>query len=203
MKQLSVLIAVFVVSFNTSFAKGSCGGHGCGGHGGVAVGAHHNPFDKIDRICFPGYVVYMNDTVKGNVSVKDEKVKVDIGLITKQYKMSDKGLQSIYLNNNDQVLFMTHLDNKGKKFYRLLHMGKLSLYDDRYDFSYKLRGIDVGDMMLAYSGKVEPLDPFPALRSKKRLVASINKVYGMNLDYKEMKWEDVVACIHNLDKSTE
>jgi hypothetical protein len=200
MKKFFLIFIIYsCAGLNSSFAKGcSGGGHGCG-HGAVVCASHHNPYSNINKKSFLGYIVYGADTIWGNISVDEDRITVDLGLTTRKFKERDKLIHSVFLSDDDKTLFLTRLKEKDRRFYRLLHKGKLSIYDDKYEFSYRPEDIHVSEMMLAYDGKLRPLEPFISFHNKRNLITIINKVYASNLDYRTMKWKDVYTYVRGLD----
>ena len=68
MKQFTFLFVCFLFTgFCNVSAKGCGGGHSCGAGVGVVGCGYHDPFSKIRNESFPGYIVYKNDTIAGDL----------------------------------------------------------------------------------------------------------------------------------------
>ncbi len=151
-----------------------------------------------------GYIVYKGDTIKGLIMMGLDGVYLDHiqnNGSGKFYdvKFKDRGLKTIMMYNADnKPLCLTRVKESDKKLMRLLHEGKLTVYDDRIGYVYTPDDIDPFLVVVSYNGEVETLGSFSKGETRKDLIAYINDVYGLKIDYKT-KWSELMLTMDGLD----
>ncbi len=151
-----------------------------------------------------GYIVYKGDTIKGLIMLTLDGINLDHRYNETQgkfydLKFKDRDLKTIMMYNVDnKPLCLTRVKTTDKKMMRLLHEGKLTVYDDRVGYVYSPDDIDPFLVVVSYDGEVETLGSFSRGETRKDLIAFINKVYDLNIDFKT-KWSDLLLKMDGLD----
>jgi len=143
---------------------------------------------------FDGYIVYCHDTAYGLINLTADGVYFDGGDLQLKVPYKHQGLKAVVLyNEQNEELYLKRIGND-KILSRVLHDGKLVVYDsyysfDKSDFSY-------ASLNAAYRGKEQR--PLVMLDSRVHMIRTINRVYGSDLptDY---DWSAVVQHINTLD----
>ena len=152
-----------------------------------------------------GYVVYKTDTLKGLIWVSKTEVLLERMLDSKysyvnDFKLKNTDLKTIMLYNQDgKPLCLTRVKPTDKRMMRLVHEGKLNIYDDQIRYIYKPTDIDKAMIVISYNGEVEELGAFFSSHTKYDLIGYINDIYGLNLDHKSISWKDLLVKIDGLD----
>ena len=157
------------------------------------------PVNSIKNTSLDGYIVYDQDTISGIVTLDHHSVYLEQPINEKkEYSyhalMNDKYLKSIALFRGSEELYLTHIPGDHKKMWRVLHSGKLMVYDDNYAFSAS-KNIDHNNMRILLPGHANYLD----IESKKQFIWCINKAYGLHLKSKDFTWRrlfDYMDTLH-------
>jgi|GEM_PF-6067344 len=88
---------------------------------------------------FDGYVVYENDTIAGVVTIAANEVSLEYRNIKNNrrsisYDLRDSKLQAITLYKGPRELNLVRLNSTDKHLNRVVHCGRLSVYDRSYSF---------------------------------------------------------------------
>lgn len=151
-----------------------------------------------------GYIVYKGDTIKGLMmltlnSVFMERPRRHGPSTMYDINFKDKDLKTIMMYNTDnKPLCLTRVKETDKKMMRMLHEGKLNVYDDRLDYVYSTEDIDPFLVVVSHNGEVETLGSFSRGETRKDLIAYINDIYGLKIDYKT-KWSELLLTMDGLD----
>jgi len=207
----------FVLSVNHAIAKG-CGGHGGGGHGGCGKGGHgsrgghsshgvydNNPEYSLSAKFIPlnGYIVYDKDTLTGLIILNNLSVSLGKSANNKdenghKYFYNDRLLKSVVVYGKNQELFLTRINSGDKTLSRVLHFGRLRIFDDRYCF-ISPDNIDKGRMKVAFDDQFKTVGSFVSLDTRYPLIKSVNKIYGLHLKTSEYSWDHLYSYITMLD----
>ena len=165
------------------------------------IGKHTTPpAEPID-----GYVVYNRDTIKGSLLMYNREVQIEVPINETysyfySFKMRDTCLKSIQMFNKDnKPLIMARVAPGDKRMMRLVHEGKLTIFDGRRKFIYKPRDVDRGIMVVCYDNVVDDLGTFLAANTKRDLIMYINDIYGLNINPKTISWQQLLRKIDELD----
>jgi len=152
----------------------------------------------------PGYVVFENDTLKGvvtltgkgvNVETTDQQQKYDYAFAARK-----EGLTYVTVYNTDSSqLNLVRVDDDSRRLYRVIHEGKLNLYDGRHKFIYQPEDIDIQSLYVVYNGEGSELRARSKEDAKIRLTQFVNKAYGLNLDSKDFTWKALLVYLDKLD----
>lgn len=151
-----------------------------------------------------GYIVYKGDTLKGAIMMSKTELyfeKYEFGNKTKYYviKLRNPELKTIVMYNYDnKVLCITRIRPTDKKMHRLLHEGKLNIYDDWVRYIYDPGDIDPFMLIVEYNGEIEELGSFAKAGTKRDLVGYINDIYGLNLPY-NISWRKLMHIMDEQD----
>ncbi|MBS1584801.1 MAG: hypothetical protein JSS82_04580 [Bacteroidetes bacterium] len=218
MKSFILLTAFFnLLAGSPLLAKGA-GGH-CSSHAGhssahchgtvhafyAGHGTYHSsedPFRELYKRTYDGYIVYNGDTLAGNINLVKGVLVLDNnkpGTAFGNYMLGDSLLTGIMLHNDQAFLTMVRFRGSDKHFYRLVHSGRLNLYDDNLSFNYDAKNVNLSEMRVAYDGKVQEMNDFWTTFPKKRLVYFVNTVYGTNLESAKYDKRALLAYIASLN----
>lgn len=218
MKNFILLTAFFILFANSTLLAKGAGGH-CSGHAGHSAahchgtfhtfyaghgthGSSEDPFRELYKRTYDGYIVYNGDTLAGDINLVKGLLVLNngtTGTAFDNYMLGDSLLTVIVLRNDQALLSMERLPGADKNFYRLVHSGRLNLYDDKLSFKYDANNVDLSEMRVAYDGKVQEMNTFWTTFPKKRLVYFVNTVYGTALDsknYSKASLLDYVATLN-------
>lgn len=174
---------------------------GGGGNGGNGFAKHIITVSKSAD----GYIVYKKDTIKGLIMLTKTEVYLEHPLSSSystfyNLKLRNKELTTIMMYNVDKKpLCITRIKPDDKRMMRLIHEGKLNVYDDKYDYVYKPSDVDPYLIVVSYNGEVDDLGSFSSEGTRRDLVGYINDVYGLNINHKKTGWEQLLLTMDGLD----
>jgi hypothetical protein len=152
-----------------------------------------------------GYLVYNNDTLHGLITLYkkevwlEQPVNGDVSYFY-TYKMKDKSLKTIVLYNEEKKpVCFTRIPEKANRFLRVVHEGKLNIYDGRFGFVYRPKDIDKYLLVVSYNGIVDDLSSFLTETTKSDLIMYINDTYGLHYDARKITWKQLLIEIDKLD----
>ena len=151
-----------------------------------------------------GYVVYANDTLSGAISMRGNTVFLETADTARGYdykfKMKNKQLEYVTAyNDDDKQVKLVRLTKSKNKLWRVVHEGKLNLYDDDHRFIYRPEDIDKMSLIAEFNGQEKTLNSFYGVKSKDQLTAYINEAYGLHLDPKNYNWNQLLIYLDKLD----
>jgi len=191
MKHTLFLIVVVIISFQ-GLAKAP--------HAGVIIvpSVHKDPFDALNRKTFTGYIVHDNDTLRGLIEFKSDVVRVKDALFNTiaKYPLDNKRIHCIDLTNNaGNNIHLMRLKKDDGRYYRIVHQGKLTLYDRNFVFSYQPEDITMEHMYISYNGKIKNVHGLWALTDKRALIQAVNETYGTNLEPRDYTKDELLAYV--------
>lgn len=151
-----------------------------------------------------GYIVYKGDTLKGAIMMSKTELyfeKYELGGTSKYYviKLRNPELQTIMMYNYDKKpLCITRVRPTDKRMHRVIHIGKLNIYDDWIKYIYDPTDIDPYLIIVAYNGEVDELGSFARSGTRHDLIAYINDIYNMHIPY-NTQWSELLHTIDELD----
>ena len=151
-----------------------------------------------------GYIVYKGDTLKGAIMLSKTELyfeKYEFGEESKYYiiKLRNPALKTIMMYNHDnKPLCITRIRPTDKKMHRLLHEGKLNIYDDWMRYIYEPGDIDPFMLVVECNGEVDELGSFAKAGTKRDLVGYINDIYGLKLPY-NIGWSKLMHIMDEQD----
>jgi len=151
-----------------------------------------------------GYAVYARDTIRGNIKLKHGAVLLENTDSGRNYdytfKIKQHELACVTMYNDDnKQLNLVRLKDEPKKLWRIVHEGKLNIYDEHHDFIYTPNDIDIRTLTVVYNGETVSLHSSSVNEIKERLTEYVNKAYGLNLDAKKFNWNELLIYIDKLD----
>ena len=151
-----------------------------------------------------GYVVYEHDTITGLVTIESNAVLVESKDAQRNYdykfKLGNKGLEYVNVYNTDSsVLNMVRIKDGPKKMMRIVHEGRLNVYDANHGFIYKPEDIDAYSLTVVYNGVPEHIGSSSTPRTKLRLTEYVNKAYGLELNPNDFSWKELLVYMDKLD----
>jgi hypothetical protein len=151
-----------------------------------------------------GFVVYEHDTISGAVTIKNNAILVETADTARGYdykfRIKKPGLDYVTVYNDDnKQINLVRLKDEPKTLYRVIHEGKLNIYDERHDFIYRPEDVDARTLIVVYNGEIVHLHGHSPEREKQRLVAFVNKAYGTDLDPQKYNWKQLLIYIDKLD----
>lgn len=160
--------------------------------------------EQLSKEPMDGYVVFFNDTLSGAVTVDKRAISletIDSGRnYDYRFHQKDQGLQYVTVyNEDDKQLNLVRLKEEPKKLLRVIHTGKLNIYDSRRGFIYKPADIDVKTLTVSYNGEVASLHSNSVNDTKEWLTQYVNQAYGLNLDPNKFNWTELLIYIDKLD----
>ena len=160
--------------------------------------------DQISKEPMDGFVVFYDDTISGAVTVARRAVSMETTDSGKDYdyhfREKDPGLQYVAVyNEDDKQLNLVRLKGDTKKLWRVIHTGKLNIYDGRRGFIYKPEDIDLKTLTISYNAEITSINSSSAQETKQWLTGYVNQVYNLNLDPKKFTWNELLIYIDKLD----
>ncbi len=155
--------------------------------------------------CAVGYVVYNNDTIKGYIELAKNDVQIEAPLDNKYsrfytIKMKDKALTYMMMYTPEKrPVAMTRVRPNDKTLMRVVHEGKLNIYDDRLRNIYTPGDIDKNLILISHNGVVDDLSSFFTENTKRDLIGYVNDIYGLNLNPKAITWQELLVQVDMLD----
>jgi len=152
-----------------------------------------------------GYVVYNKDTMHGLIMlyrkelVMEQPIDADYSYFYK-FKMKDTALKTVVMYNEDKKpVCLTRAHDKSNRLLRLVHEGKLNIYDGRIGFVYRPKDIDKYLLVVSYDGITDDLSSFLTETTKSDLIMYINDIYGTHFVPKQISWRQLLLEIDRLD----
>lgn len=152
-----------------------------------------------------GYIVFKGDTLHGIVQLSKttlyfEQYQPHDQVKPYEIKLKNPDLQTIMVYNYDnKALCITKVQHDDKKMRRVIHKGKLNIYDDWMKYIYNPSDIDPYLLVVEYDGVVDELGTFTKGTMMRDLVAYVNDIYGLKLDARTMTWSKLMRQIDELD----
>ena len=117
-----------------------------------------------------------------------------------KFRIKKPGLDYVTVYNDDnKQINLVRLKDEPKTLYRVIHEGKLNIYDERHDFIYRPEDVDARTLIVVYNGEIVHLHGHSLEREKERLAAFVNKAYGTDLDPQKYNWKQLLIYIDKLD----
>ncbi len=203
----------YMWSFGTSFFYSPHYGYGGMGYGGGGYGggsSDNNNYsensNELEGFEMQGFVVYEHDTIPGIVTLEKNKVEIDNVDSGKHYdysfKMKKAGLTYITVYESDSSnnqLNLVRLPGDKKNLWRVVHEGKLNIYDKRRGFLYAPDDVDMKSIKVEYNGQSEALYTHSVSDAKRKLTEYVNRAYGSNLEPNKFSWKELLIYIDKLD----
>lgn len=149
------------------------------------------------------YVVYKGDTLGGVITLKNDRVVLaqtdsNEPKAANTFMLDDILLTSVvatgYMGQHD--LCLTRINPHDKKMMRVLHSGRMCVYDDRCMFP-DAGNIDAARIKIACGGDAVPHYPLVVLDPELYLIKKVNKAYG--LDLKKKDFDNMPGLLHYID----
>ena len=163
-----------------------------------------NGLVSITKRC-EGFVVYRGDTLHGLIilTVNEVMVEQPVGDELSNYhtfKLKNTDLETIMMYNFDKKpLCITRVSRNDKRMLRLVHCGKLNIYDDRIAYIYEPKDIDKNYIIISSEGVVDDLSSFLTENTKRDLIGYVNDIYGLKIEPKTISWQDLLKKVDMLD----
>lgn len=160
--------------------------------------------DQLSKQPMDGFVVFYNDTLSGAVTVAERAVSVETKDSGRNYDYhfheKNKGLQYVTVyNDDDKQLCLTRLNGDTKRLWRIVHVGKLNIYDRRRGFIYQPEDIDINTLKVSYNGVISSLKSSSQKAAKEWLTQFVNQAYNLQLDPKKFSWKELLIYVDKLD----
>jgi hypothetical protein len=155
----------------------------------------------VELHSFDGYVVYGKDTLPGIVTFNKNIVYLENSYSPGHrgvcsFLLAGKALHAVTVYYGNHELYLVRLSENEKRLSRVLHTGKLNIYDDSYKFP-TADNIHKSGLRIVYGGQMKSLKT--SGDTKKELIDHINAVYGLNLDANSFSWQGLLRYIDKLD----
>jgi hypothetical protein len=147
---------------------------------------------------YDGYLIYGDDTESGIITLGNKAAYLEQPInAKKEYSATawyaDKNLKDIVLFSGNNELHIKRLSDD-ELLWRILHTGKLNIYDDRCAFpSYD--NVHESHLKVVYGQQGRAIE----IRNRKELTDAINTAYGTHLRAKDYSWKQLLAYIDTLD----
>lgn len=157
------------------------------------------PDRTVHYSSYNGYIVYGIDTMRGVITMDRSSVHLEQPINDKKElaattAYSNKQLKAIVLFKGNRILHLTRFSEKERELWRIVHTGKLNIYDPIFSFPTP-NNIGRSMLKIAYHGQ----GTYKEVRNKKQLTDHINAAYGLKLDAKKYTWQELFALIDKLD----
>jgi hypothetical protein len=131
--------------------------------------------------------------------VMEQPIDADYSYFYK-FKMKDTALKTVVMYNEDKKpVCLTRAHDKSNRLLRLVHEGKLNIYDGRIGFVYRPKDIDKYLLVVSYDGITDDLSSFLTETTKSDLIMYINDIYGTHFVPKQISWRQLLLEIDRLD----
>ena len=172
-------------------------------YNGYGSGSYNNPGGTVEED-LEGFVVYARDTLRGQITLKSKSIfleKTDSGhQYDYKFRPGQEMLTAVrVINEDDKQLDLVRLNYDPKKLWRLIHDGKLNLYDTRHSFIYQPEDIDIRTLVAVYNGNVTELSGSGPEETKENLTNLVNTAYGTNLNAAKFTWRELLIYVDKLD----
>lgn len=166
--------------------------------------ANNNNESQISSQPMDGFVVFYNDTLSGAVTVAKRAISMETTDSGKDYdyrfREKDPGLQYVTVyNEDDKQLNLVRLNGDAKKLWRVIHTGKLNVYDGHRGFLYKPEDVDLKTLTIYYNGEISTLNSSSVKTAKEWLTGYVNRAYGLSLDARDFSWKELLIYVDKLD----
>ena len=149
---------------------------------------------------FDGYVVYGHDTLTGMVTMDKKSVffkpytyaNHSIG----NYQLNDPSLLKIGVFYASTSLYFERIPGHDKLM-RVIHSGKLSIYDGKFDF-LATRNINRSTIVVTTSAETAAVS-LSGNSPKQELVDKMNSVYGLSISSQDYNWSQLLSFIDKLN----
>ncbi len=153
---------------------------------------------KTESVTLDGYLVYDRDTMSGIITMEKDRALLEQphnahNESVYTAKFDDRYLRAITLFEGNRELYLVRLSASDKHLWRLVHSGRINVYDDRSTFP-TVNNIDKANLRISYAG-----DGVKTISGKAQLVDYINKVYSLHLTAKDYSWKQLFGLIDTLD----
>jgi hypothetical protein len=102
-------------------------------------------------------------------------------------------------DGSGRSLTLVRLYDEPKKLRRVIHEGKLDIYDEHLGFLRKPEDIDLKTVVAVYNNDGTYLYMSSLEKAKIRLTRWVNNVYGVHLDPANFSWDQLMSYIDKLD----
>jgi hypothetical protein len=155
--------------------------------------------NTAEFVSLDGYLVYDKDTSAGIITMNNNSVSLEQPAgNNREYGstafFNDPYLKGVTLYKGNRTLYLARLSDKERQLWRVVHNGKMKVYDDTYSF-LAFGNINYAGMRVRLPGERTYVD----INSKKHLIWCMNKVYGLDLKAKDQTWQSLIQIIDNLD----
>lgn len=150
-----------------------------------------------------GYIVYSGDTLRGYLlfdehSLKYQSIKDSSTNDFTVYKYNDLNLTAAVTNNKvGSWLYWIRVEPTSKRMYRLIHSGKLTVYDDKLEFINNPKDISTSYLVIKYNNTVDKLTNI--LTNRQEFVDYVNQVYHTKWVPQNMEWTDMWMQLDGMD----
>jgi hypothetical protein len=157
----------------------------------------------VKYISLDGYIVYKSDTVPGIITFDEHTIAVEPSkkehsIYAKNYFYKDALLRGIVVFNGSKEMHLTRFDGDDKKLWRVIHTGKLTVYDDQFSL-LTINNVNKANIKVAYNGQVKTPHSILGNDTKKQLTECVNQAYGLSLNSKDYSWKELLKYIDQLD----
>jgi hypothetical protein len=145
-----------------------------------------------------GYIVYKKDTMPGIVTFTNREVQLENTNPKDRHRaygaqLSDPFLKEIVLYRGPEELHMSRATAKEKRLWRVLHTGKLNIYDKQYKF-ITAKNIDIRSLRIKYGAL-----RMQKIRSKTQFVHALNRTYKLRLNADKYDWKELFDIVAGLN----
>jgi len=161
----------------------------------------HSSNEVLDY-SFDGFAVYGKDTIPGIVTITKNSIYLEQASGEKHEKVytfsyDNRNLKTVAVFDGYKELYLSRPTTDGKLL-RVLHAGKLTIYDDHYSFMAP-GNIDKTKITVAFNGQVKTPAYYLVSDSKKLLIEAANNAYGLHLQGQSYTWDKLFDYICGLD----
>ncbi len=117
-----------------------------------------------------------------------------------EYNIKNESLKTITVRNLDEKqMTLTRLNENKKRLWRLLHVGKVTFYDNGKNFIYYPYEIDKNYLKIVYGTQIKTIHTPFKKHNKKKLINIINNVYSLEIKPNDYSWDELFIYIDKLD----
>lgn len=152
-----------------------------------------------------GYVVYKKDTIRGYITIDRHDVYVEQPVDSGKsfyysFKTTNTAMKCVTIyNKQNKSMTLVRLNESDKKLWRVVHQGKVCVYDDKIGFIYEPEDVNKDNITIIYNGEVETLTTFFGFDVKRALADYMNEAYSLKINPVSYTWRDLLVYIDKLD----
>ena len=163
-------------------------------------GTEMKPFQSGD-----GYMVYKRTEIRGHIELYPQGVYLERSMndtlhFSCSERFDDTALKIVVIyKGQGKMLCLARATDDDRAMMRLVHEGKLMIFDDNLKDVYSFSNLHRQGIVIAYNGDATNLRGLQPDAAKQKLAEWVNAIYGLKLDTRAITWEALMKKVELLD----